>query len=225
MIRSNPTNIPTNWLVWAWDWDWNWLDRSWNWNNGTATNVTYTSADRWYVKEVGSFNGSSSKINIWANLFTWTEFSTHIFIKLNSLPTTWNKYIIYSHRVDFWNWVALYISNNKWNGDFDGSMLQMTVDENLPRFVRIGIKDEKVFFFEKKAFLNHLENQDLSNVEKAEKEWQASKDYSDEYDYFIAACEPLISSFKKIDGITLYINSIDFLRDIAVPILGEIKWN
>jgi len=119
----------------------------------------------------------------------------------------------------------LYISNNKWNGDFDGSMLQMTVDENLPRFVRIGIKDEKVFYFEKKAFLDHLENQDLSKVEKVEKEWQTSKDYSDEFDYFVEACEPLISSFKKIDGITLYINSFDFLRDIAVPVLGEISWN
>lgn len=119
----------------------------------------------------------------------------------------------------------LYVSKTKWNGDFDGSMLQMTVDKYLPRFVRIGVKNEEVYFFNKKAFLNHLEGQSLLAVEKAEKEWQDDDCRDCEYEAFFEACEPLIDSFEKVEGLTLYINAFDFIREVAVPVLKDIKWD
>lgn len=131
-----------------------------------------------------------------------------------------NKHIVKLSKEDL-----LYVSKSTWNGDFDGSMLQMKVDKYLPRFVRIGVKDEEVYFFNKKAFLNHLESRSLLAVEEAEKEWNDDDCRDCEYEAFAEACEPLIDSFEKTEGLILYINAFDFIREVAVPALKDIEWN
>lgn len=125
-----------------------------------------------------------------------------------------------------------YLANkigNTWNGDFDGSYLEMSIDSAIPKYVRIGINQEKeeVYFFNKQAFLNHLDGFDLSEVIEAEKEWQlfSRRDGEDEYEHFFDSCMPLIESFEKLDNITLYMSSIDFIRDIAIPVLGDFSWD
>ena len=61
---TNYTAIPREWLVWEWLLDGNANDTSGGWNDGTATDVTWDSAEIGYVKECGGFNWSSSKIEI-----------------------------------------------------------------------------------------------------------------------------------------------------------------
>jgi len=75
MRKLNNTKIPKDWLVLEILWDWDALDTSWNWNNWSATDVTYVDAERGYVEEVCSFNGSSSiltfpKETMWT---IWTQ--------------------------------------------------------------------------------------------------------------------------------------------------------
>jgi len=75
-----PDTIPRDWLVWEWLLDGNANDTSGSGNNWTATNVTWVSADKWYVKECGSFDGSSSNITFsawtWYNLLSFTYWLT-----------------------------------------------------------------------------------------------------------------------------------------------------
>jgi len=129
-------NIPRDWLVGEFLLDWNWDDTSWNWNNGTATDVTWISADRGYVKECWSFNGSSSKVDVPDNLLDWTIFSVSVIIsdKWNSSDTDWkiidfrnswkDNYFVFFHQnadgtiqlaVDFWTSNQVKIWNvNEW---------------------------------------------------------------------------------------------------------------
>ena len=88
MRKLNNTAIPRDWLVWEWLLDWNAVDTSWSWNNWTATNVTWNTAERWYVKEVSSFNGNSDII-VNNNPFAWL-FSVNVWINTTqSLWTYW----------------------------------------------------------------------------------------------------------------------------------------
>lgn len=68
------TTIPRDWLVWEWLLDWNANDTAWT-NNWTETDITYVWAERWYVNQCASFNGSSSILSLPATtLWTiWTQ--------------------------------------------------------------------------------------------------------------------------------------------------------
>lgn len=85
------SNLQGEWLL-----DWNANDSSGNGNNGTASNVTWVWADRGYVEETGSFNGSSSKIDL--PNFTVTSFTYSGFFKMNAwwinqtIFTLWNTW-------------------------------------------------------------------------------------------------------------------------------------
>ena len=88
MKKINNTSLDRSSLVWEWLLDWNANDTAGT-NNGTATNVTWGSADRWYVEEVGSFNGSSSYVNITDTPFDFiSDFSVFQLIEYNDLTTT-----------------------------------------------------------------------------------------------------------------------------------------
>ena len=90
-LNSIPTQAPREGLAWEWLLDWNWDDTSWNWNNGTPTNITWVSADRGYVEEVGSFNGSSSYIDVSTNLVpSWTDFTVNAWVSLDSFTESVN---------------------------------------------------------------------------------------------------------------------------------------
>lgn len=90
----NPLFLDRTNLVWEWLLNGNALDTSWNWNNGTATNVTYVWADRWYVSNVGSFNGISSQIDTWTKLVSWlTNVTVSTWINVNSFSNDGQCYI------------------------------------------------------------------------------------------------------------------------------------
>lgn len=66
MTYNNETYISTDWLVYKADLD------GWVPSGSTATNVTWVSADRGYVEEVGSFNWTNSYIQKNTAATTWT---------------------------------------------------------------------------------------------------------------------------------------------------------
>lgn len=106
MIQNLYNSIPRTWLVGEWLLDWNANDTNdWTKNNGASTNVTYTNTERWYQKQIWSFNGSSSNINwIWSVDFRWWNFTISQWIKYNNI-TTWTA-IITLVRTDWsWNWI------------------------------------------------------------------------------------------------------------------------
>lgn len=90
-ILNNPTHLDRTNLVWEWLLDWDAKDTWWS-NNGTATNVTWVASDRWYTSEVGSFNGTSSKITFWnTGLPTWNN-SISVNFWINTDTITWYTY-------------------------------------------------------------------------------------------------------------------------------------
>jgi len=91
MKKKLYNSIPKNGLVWEWKLDGNALDTSWNWNNGTATNVTYISTDKGYQKQAGSFNGSSSYINLWSwNIWIWWNLDINfIYTPISKTTGSW----------------------------------------------------------------------------------------------------------------------------------------
>ena len=108
MIERNLTNKPIRGLIRSYQLDRNANDSVWT-NNGTATNVTYVDSDVWYNQRCGSFNGSSSYINIW----TWFDQSTWTicaWIKSSSLTeqyifTKWNNTAA-TDNIFFSTWIA-----------------------------------------------------------------------------------------------------------------------
>jgi len=121
------TSIPRDGLVAEYLLDWNANDTSGNWNDGTATDVSWVSADRGYVKEVGDFNGSSSYVDIPSSVCSnlWTTFTVDITVNLS---TTLSSEI----------WRRRYNNTNisiKWTGNenelrlwiYDGSAWQEAV--------------------------------------------------------------------------------------------------
>ena len=92
MFNTLGNSISRSWLVWEWLLDGNALDTSWRWNNWTATNVTWVKTDRGYQSQAGSFNGSSSWINLWtANIFqSSTQFSISCIYRPSQLTTFQN---------------------------------------------------------------------------------------------------------------------------------------
>lgn len=119
MSRFNlPLSIPRKDLTGEFLLDWDPNDTSWNWNNWTATDVTWVAADKWYVKECGNFNGSSSDIN-WPQVFDWVwDFS---FVSWFRTSHTWDHQNIFAERKDSdWNQPNMLCftrinSNNKFN--------------------------------------------------------------------------------------------------------------
>lgn len=109
MFNTLGNSIPRNGLVWEWLLDGNALDTSWSWNNWTATNVTYVKTDKGYQSQAGSFNGSSSYVNIWAstlstliNSRTW--FSINFVVSFTNF--TWTPIIIDWRDTDYnWAWI------------------------------------------------------------------------------------------------------------------------
>lgn len=88
-------NVPRDWLVWEWLLDGNALDTSWEWNDWTASNITWVDAERGYVWETGSFNGSSSWIDLNASVINTNQtFSFNLWFKADSWWT--NKWRIIS---------------------------------------------------------------------------------------------------------------------------------
>ena len=78
------TTIPTKWLVWEWLLDWDALDTSWEWNDWDATDVTFVDSERGYVKDAGSFNGSSSNVNMWGKNIISQDYTLSVWVKQTS---------------------------------------------------------------------------------------------------------------------------------------------
>jgi len=132
-----PDNIPKKWLVWEWLFDGNANDSSGNWNDGSWTDITWVDAERGYVKEVASFNGSSSYIDIPASLFdgkdnvwiwfwvniTWSTWETQYIFQRSKSWTT-DDFVIWYNDTDnnFWckvkdtaiNWPVWWVELNKY---------------------------------------------------------------------------------------------------------------
>jgi len=112
-----------------------------------------------------------------------------------------------------------YISNIKkagWNGSFDGSDIQMTIDEYLPTLVRVGInhENESVIFFNKKEFKSYLLQIDIIKIiNKSEKEYQIEELQDCEFEHFEEVFDEIVKAFCNVDNMTYYINCFDFIRD------------
>lgn len=106
-------------------------------------------------------------------------------------------------------------AGNNWDGDFDGSSLQMSVDESLQNYVRIGVKDEEVLFFHKNSFVKHLKASKTykQQVCLAETEW-ADDDGLSEFELFSEFLDFILTDFSaEAFYYTTYINAYDFIRD------------
>lgn len=105
------SSIPRNWLVGEWLLDWNRLDTNdWTKNNWTATNVTYISTDKWYQKQAGSFNWSSSYITISNNLWLTSWWWQTISLIAKSLQSKY-AYIADWQTTSWWNERLILINN------------------------------------------------------------------------------------------------------------------
>jgi len=104
--------------------------------------------------------------------------------------------------------------NTNWNGDLDGSILQMCIDGAIKGFVRIGLDESNnVIFFKESDFNSYLDNLSLklkSSLVKAEIEW-FNDDGLSEFEIFEENLYEVINDFYKVK--TLYINSFDYIRD------------
>jgi len=98
-----PTQAPRDGLVAEYLLDGNANDTAWT-NNGTATNVTWATAERGYVSEVGDFNGTSSYVDF-TNV---TIDSFCVWIKPNIEITTSNSYSSNSY------WLSSSTINTEW---------------------------------------------------------------------------------------------------------------
>jgi len=85
MYIQNNTAIPRDWLVAEYLLDGSAVDTAWS-NDWTATNVTFLPAERGYVEEVGSFNGSSSNVFVWP-ITLWTNFTLNFLVKYTDSST------------------------------------------------------------------------------------------------------------------------------------------
>jgi len=113
--------IPRDWLVWEWLLDGDASDTSGSWNNWTATDITWNTAERWYVKEVGSFNGSSSEV--WISKVFWLNDIVTINFNLYVSDTSTSQVIfsIWENWNYNWAWIQLrddvikiYYSTDNW---------------------------------------------------------------------------------------------------------------
>ncbi|WP_152184429.1 hypothetical protein [Sulfurimonas indica] len=106
-----------------------------------------------------------------------------------------------------------------WNGDFDGSMIDMCIDKAFPKWVRIGVEEKKkeVLYFNKELFTDFL----LSNpkykdlAQKAYTEYKNSDGY-DEYEYYLDHMESIIDDYH-LSSCTKYISAYDFILDVLLP--------
>ena len=80
-------------LVWEWLLNGNALDTSWNNNNWTGTNITYTQSFRWYQKQCGVFNGSSSYVTF-TNNQTFTSLSLSAWVYNTTTASTNNSIVV-----------------------------------------------------------------------------------------------------------------------------------
>ena len=121
--KINYTFIPRDWLVGEWLLDWNTNDTSWNWKNGTATDVSWVDAERWYISKWASFNGSSSYIDLWNKM---TDAYYWISVWAN-ITDNWNRRRFVDFGEDSWSdWqfvISKYQDTNKimyrnWKNDY-----------------------------------------------------------------------------------------------------------
>ena len=91
MINNNYTTIPTDGLVLDLPLDGNANARVGS--NWTATNVVWVASEKWYTSEVGSFNGSSSYVNMWNTTLSASLLVINVYVKL-SADTWWQQWII-----------------------------------------------------------------------------------------------------------------------------------
>ncbi len=104
MLNINETTIPLDWLVAAYDLDGNANDSSGNWNDWTATNVSWAAAERGYVEEVGSFNGSSSYVEVpHSTDFESDNFSISVWFNSDNF-SSWSRRIIWKDAWGNTNW-------------------------------------------------------------------------------------------------------------------------
>lgn len=87
-MKYNPTYIPRDGLVAEYLLDGNAKDTAGS-NDGTATNVSYPTSDRWYVNDVWEFNGSSSYVNI-PSVTLNNNYTINLWFNTDNFPTTWN---------------------------------------------------------------------------------------------------------------------------------------
>ena len=98
-ILTNPTFLDRTNLVWEWLLDWDATD-TWGSNNWTATNVTWVASERGYTSEVWDFNGSSSYVSLWNNIFTSAElsdFTISYWMKLDTI--SWDRSFDFEARI------------------------------------------------------------------------------------------------------------------------------
>ena len=148
--KINYTFIPRDWLVGEWLLDWNTNDTSWNWNNGTATDVSWVNARRWYINKCASFNWSSSKLDTNYNIpSSSTTYSVWWWYRLDSADNYWvllsqwtttnstNKFNIeYSSAVRFaihdWDWNTYAVE--AWDIDWKWHYYMWTFDWSNVKF-------------------------------------------------------------------------------------------
>ena len=113
-LLPSPNTKVRDWLVWEWNLDNNALDTSWNWNDWTPTNVTYNPVWGWGV---GSFNGSSSYIDLPNWILWWNTVSISV----------WAKYSSVSNGYD---WKIVDLRNSDWHS----VLIRANVKNNVDKF-------------------------------------------------------------------------------------------
>ena len=113
-LLPSPNTKVRDWLVWEWNLDNNALDTSWNWNDWTPTNVTYNPVWGWGV---GSFNGSSSYVDLPNWILWWNTVSISV----------WAKYSSVSNGYD---WKIVDLRNSDWHS----VLIRANVKNNVDKF-------------------------------------------------------------------------------------------
>lgn len=85
-----------------------------DWVAGTVTWATLTTDRFGYSNWAYSFAWWTDKITIASNFYSSSSYSTEVSFNVTTLPTAWNAMYLFSHTVDFWNWVWCYLENVWW---------------------------------------------------------------------------------------------------------------
>ena len=130
-----PDNIPRDGLVAEFLLDWTANDSSGNWNDWDVTDVTWSEAERGYVKEVASFNGSSSVLSIpketlWT-IWTWDFYVSWWYYLVD--PWTDNYPMLFWSYVNTspYKWPTIFFDPNNKEWGWDKIEFRITADNKM----------------------------------------------------------------------------------------------
>lgn len=113
MTKRNPIFLDRSNLAWEFLLNWDAKDSSWNSNDWTATNVSFIESERWYTKEVWSFNWSTSKIDVpHISAYSSVSFSLSVWVKRASNHTWY-----------------IYFKDQSWNNNHDFHITSLSSNE------------------------------------------------------------------------------------------------